>query len=257
MKKLLICFLLLPGVVFAAEPALDDFAHGFEITTDGSAAIYRVPLPAGVYSTVTRDDLGDVRVYNGEKQLVPHAIRRQEDTASTDTVWTDVPFFPLPNEIATGSGRLDITVRDDGSIVAIKLNERAGGEQDDGTKRYILDLSALKSNVDALEFTIISAERNYLKRAMLETSNDLNYWEPLMQNAALSSLQYAGHDLVKNRIDLTGAKPKYLRFTWQDEIKQIKITGVRAALNTFIAHHERTWSTVDRKSTRLNSSHRL
>lgn len=244
MKKLFLCLLLLPATVFAAEPALEDFAAGFEITTGGSAAIYRVPLPAAVYDTATRDDLGDVRVYNGEKQLIPHAIRRRQEAGATETIRTDVPFFPLPNELESGGGRLDITVRDDGAIVAIKLHEPAGSEADDGTKRYILDLSGLKSNVDALEFTLISSERNYLKRALLEASDDLNYWSPLVQNAALSSLRYAGHDLVKNRINLTGAKPRYLRFTWQDEISQIRIMGVRATLDSRSTYHERTWSTI-------------
>jgi hypothetical protein len=244
MKKLFTLWFLVPLAVLAAEPTLEDFAAGFEITTDGNAAIYRVPLPAAVYDTATRDDLGDIRVFNGEKQLIPHAIRHRQDTGAMETVRTDVPFFPLPNDLATGEGRLDITVRDDGAIVAIKMNEVTGKEADGGTKRYILDLSSLKSNVDALEFTIISSEKNYLKRAMLEASDDLNYWSPLLQNAALSSLQYAGHDLVKDRINLSGNKPKYLRFTWQDEIKQLRITGVRATFDSHSTQYERTWSTI-------------
>jgi hypothetical protein len=244
MKRMFTLWLFLPMAVPDTVPTPGDFAAGFEITTDGSAAIYRLPLPAAVYHTSTRDDLGDVRVFNSDKQIIPHAIRRQQDTTATETVRTDVPFFPLPNNIATGEGRLDITVRDDGTIVAINVKGNTPGDTDAGTKRYILDLSGLKNNVDALEFTLISNERNYLKRAMLEMSGDLNTWLPLVQNATLSSLQYAGHELVKNRINMTGAKPKYLRFTWQDEIKQLKITGIRAMLDSSSSYHKRTWSTI-------------
>lgn len=244
MKKLLTSLLLLPLTVLAAEPALEDFAGGFEISTDGSTAIYRVPIPAEVYDTVTRADLGDVRIFNQDKQPIPFAIRRPDDRKTASTAWIEVPLFPLSGESGTSDhDKLDITVRADGAIVEI----RSGGAApvpEGAVRRYLMDLSGVQSNVDALEFTVISGEANYLKRAQLEASDDLNYWSPLVQNATLSSLQYAGHDLVKNRIDLTGIKPKYLRFTWQDEIRQIRIEGVRAVLNTVSMRRERTWSTV-------------
>jgi hypothetical protein len=245
MKKLFAFCLFLPIAALGNQPSLDDFAAGFEIRAEANAAIYRLSLPAAVYLTSTREDLGDVRVFNDDGQPIPDAIRRQQEITSTETIHTDVPFFPLPNDIATATGKLDITVRADGAIVSINKSGNGPAETDASTIRYILDLSGIKSSVDALEFTIISRDRNYLKRAMLEASDDLNNWSPLVQNAALSSLQYAGHDLVKNRINLAGPKPKYLRFTWQDEITQIRITGIRATLDNRISNHRRTWSTVD------------
>lgn len=245
MKKILTMLLVIPLAVSAGDPALEDFARGLEINTDGSAAIYRLPLPVQVYQTATRPDLGDIRVYNAERQPVPFAIRHAEERRSTSTAWTRLPLFPLPvdAEEAATTGGLDITVRDDGTIVEI----RSGGatpEPEQEPRSYLMDLSKLQSHVDALEFSIASGERNYLVRARIEASDDLNYWSPVVQNATLSSLQYAGHTLVKNRIPVSGIKPKYLRLTWQDEIRQLRITGVRAILSTVISGREWSWSTV-------------
>ena len=246
MKKFLTMLLLMPLAVLAGEPVLEDFARGLEINTDGSAAIYRLPLPVEVYQTVTRPDLGDIRVYNAERQPVPFAIRHADERRSTRTAWTRLPLFPLPAEAPgtapPGSG-LDITVRDDGTIVEIKSGGVTAEAQQDA-QSYLIDLSKLQQQADVLEFSIASSERNYLMRARLEASDDLNYWSPVVHDATLSSLQYAGHLLVKNRIPVPAIKSKYLRLTWQDEIRQLRITGVRAVFTTVTSGRAGTWSTV-------------
>ncbi len=98
MKIFLFSFFLILG---AALPSMgkdyvpENFAHGYVLKVDGKGAIYTVELPEDVYATVTRTDLGDVRVFNGAGEVVPHTIRKVNDDAALQGESIAVPFFPL------------------------------------------------------------------------------------------------------------------------------------------------------------------
>ena len=87
---------------------------------DGKGAIYSVELPEDVYKTVTRNDLGDIRVFNGAGEVVPHTIRasRKEDVIRDE--WQPLPYFPLYREATGDAGDLSMQVRwsPDGSILS-------------------------------------------------------------------------------------------------------------------------------------------
>ncbi|MFC6330809.1 DUF3999 family protein, partial [Alloalcanivorax gelatiniphagus] len=58
----------------AAAPAPEDFAEGIPLQASAPASAYRLPLPDAVYALSTRDDLGDLRVFNRAGQVVQHAL---------------------------------------------------------------------------------------------------------------------------------------------------------------------------------------
>ena len=70
--------LLLTGClpsVGLADLTLNDFAYGIRVDVPADAAVAATSLPRQVYESATRKDLGDMRVFNGAGEPVPHMIR--------------------------------------------------------------------------------------------------------------------------------------------------------------------------------------
>jgi len=88
MKYYLFFILIFVACVQAAdeEPSINDYANGIELLTDEQAAIYKLLLPKQVYKSVTRSDLGDLRIFNQANEPVPHIIRQQKITGKPVTV---------------------------------------------------------------------------------------------------------------------------------------------------------------------------
>lgn len=239
-------FSLLAAPVRADEAVLEDFAAGYELVADDGGAIYRVPLPAAVYQNVVRDDLGDIRVFNRAGQRVPHAVRRQEMKTTEQTAKLELPFFPLQGETGrSGTDDLDVRIADDGRIINIQYKGGQAQTDGEGTRQYIIDLSAVPQHIDALEFDLGGDDDGYLKRVTLESSEDLNHWRTLVHNAALSELVYAGYVLKKNSINLANARYKYLRLNFNDDPDGLRINSVRAMLNSVTGEQRKTWTTVN------------
>jgi len=81
MKTLIFLLLLSQSSAFGAERP-EDFAYGMAIRADAQDALYEIEIPAAVYRGVTRADLGDVRVFNGQGEVVPHSLRPRAAASS-------------------------------------------------------------------------------------------------------------------------------------------------------------------------------
>ncbi|HSR61784.1 MAG TPA: DUF3999 domain-containing protein [Gammaproteobacteria bacterium] len=213
---------------------MEEFAYGFIIDTDGSAAIYKVALPEKIYRTVTRDDLGDIRVFNNSGRHVPHAIRRQETRQTEESIRVKLPFFPLHGDLDSES----IRIGEDGTIQQIKPEGNGFVTESANIASYLIDLSKLDKTVDELEIDLVGKEGGYIKRAHLESSNDLQKWQTVTANAVLSDLDYGDHTLTKNIIELPNRKFQYLRFTWWDQGHGLQIKSVKALLKTINTQKE-------------------
>ena len=91
----LACLLVFPvaGAVAAETPS--SFAYGMAIRADAGEALYRLELPRAVYLGAVRSDLGDLRVFNGAGEVVPHAFRPRAASATQKRDPVALPFFPL------------------------------------------------------------------------------------------------------------------------------------------------------------------
>ena len=77
MKKLILILLLmavLPVSAWAANLAPADFAYGLALEVDQDAPLYEVDLPQSIYEAVTQRNLGDIRVFNQQGEVVPHTL---------------------------------------------------------------------------------------------------------------------------------------------------------------------------------------
>ena len=100
--------LLLTGLGWANQepPKPEDFAWGVDLQTRQSKALCRLPLPRVVYEGVTRADLADVAVFNGQGQLVPHDLSMQPMVAQPMVAPRNLEhdFDSIPSNAAGSSG---------------------------------------------------------------------------------------------------------------------------------------------------------
>ncbi len=228
-------------IAIADEAELEQFARGYELKTDGSAAIYKLALPQSVYQTSVRKDLGDIRVFNKDKKRVPHAIRTPESNQEKEMIHLDLAFFPLhetDNTRDNAGTSLEFKVADDGTIIKIYSKENVSQSDDADIWHYIIDTSGVKQSIDELEIELTGVESGFIKRAKLQYSDNLNDWFTLVNNFSIAELDYGSYKLHKNRVTLPKIKFRYLRFVWKDKPEGIQIKNISAQVNTvWISHH--------------------
>jgi hypothetical protein len=230
------------AIVKADEPDLEQFARGYELKTDGSAAIYKLDLPQSIYQTTVRSDLGDIRVFNKDKKRVPHAIRRPESNQENGMIHLDLPFFPLPgtdNSRNNGGTSLEFKVADDGTIIKIQSGESFSVADNADIRRYLIDTSGVKQSIDEFEFELTGVESGFIKRAKLQYSDNLNDWYTLVDNFSIAELDYGSHKLHKNKLTLPKKKFRYLRFVWKEKPDGIQLKNIKARINTVWTSHHR------------------
>ncbi len=239
---LLVCILTC-GNLQAEEVSSNDFAAGYSLEVDNNGAVYSLELPADVYRTVRRADLGDVRVFNSVGDAVPHGFRAIEPEKRTLQGEEGVPFFPLfreeqPDSQATLS--LRVTRNSAGTIVNIKSVEVAGpgGREVTG---YLLDLSGLKRGASELEFRWQKESQSSVFTLNIQQSSDLVRWTPLVSRATLVDLQYGGQRVEKRTVSLPRRPLNYLKLTWQHAGQPLRLTGITSFSKVIKSRQKHQW----------------
>jgi len=233
------------GVAAAAE-RLADFAYGMPIHADGKDALYEIKIPPALYRGVTRADLGDIRIFNGAGEVVPHALRPSEIRRIEKIVPVQLPAFPLRG--ATGAKADDLQVRVDkgahGAIVSLRTKTQAS-PQERILVGYLLDATALKHPIQALQFNWQESAAGFVGKISVEGSDDLNAWRMVTQGAALARVNFGGFNLTQNRLELGGAKYKYLRITWPKSQKPLESLNVIAEPAAGAVAAPRLWQAIN------------
>ena len=239
----MLLLLLIPTGLHAADPTTDDFAAGYYLEVENGGPMYVVQLPEDVYRTVRRSDLGDIRVFNGTGESVPHSLRAVEDDPQTVSQKDNVPFFPLlEGSLPAGQADLALHVTRDnsGTIVDIESAPIA----DSATSRisgYLLDLSGVPKVTRELEFFWQKSQESSMFAVSIQQSNDLERWTSLVGRAALVDLQYAGQTVERRTVQLPHAPMKYLKLTWQESGQPLELTAVAGYSRVIASRQERQW----------------
>jgi uncharacterized protein DUF3999 len=217
MKALILILLALAQSVAIAAERPEDFAYGIPVQAGTQSALYEVEIPLAVYRGVTRSDLGDVRVFNGAGESVPHALKPR-DSMQAKAAAVQLPVFPLRGAAGdkTDGSRIRIERRSDGTIVSIQSLTQAG-PKNRRLSAYLIDASMVKQPIQSLQLEWQSDAESFVGTIRIEGSDDLNAWRILTDRAALARLSFGGFQLNQNRIELRGARHKYLRLSWPDE----------------------------------------
>ena len=216
MKRVLIatgwCLAISSVWVSTAAVAADRFALRFALELESGAAYYSVPLPAAVYAASQRNDLGDVRVFNGAGEPVPYSLDAPRESVRAPATLRTVHWFPLPPAASGGTGApLGVTIAADGSLRATSAPPDRSQHDTD-----LIDVAREargEARVDALVVHV--RDDNYQGRVSVESSDDLRNWQPAGE-AQLLKVSYNGSTLSQDRIELNGMRARYLRLHWLD-----------------------------------------
>ena len=245
---LMATLLLLPSM---AEATLrpTDFAYGMPLSLEKGGAVCRFSVPREVYETVTRDDLGDIRIFNSAGIAVPHILRRPRERREVSELVKPLPFFPLYSE----ENRMDkdgLSVRiekgGDGAIINVESDDIETGT-DRKLSGYIIDASKYKGRISELHVTWQSDEENSVTTVSVEYSNDLTHWSSLVSMATLVQMHFSGHEITRKRIPLIAKRGKYLRLSWPAGREGIEVKEIFAVRRIGAPERESVWTALKGK----------
>lgn len=218
MKRLsLIGVLLALSLPAAAAPLRSaDFAYGIAIETKGEAPFHEFAVPQAVYETATRADLGDVRVFNGRDEVVPHALRRAAAAKATGA-WTALTLFPVRGSAERAPGDLSLRVdrNKSGSIVRVHTTERAAANAP--VVLYIVEIKNRGKPIRALEVDWKDGGgEGFAGRLVVDVSDDLQSWRTVAGEAPVLRLRHVGELLDRRQVALGALNATYLRLRWVD-----------------------------------------
>ena len=238
-----LCFM--SASVYAAEALKpQDFAYGIALRIDGQDALYQASVPLAVYRGTTRSDLGDLRVFNAQGEVVPHALRQLMSSHTSHPTRTLLPFFPLHGAPQSDLDQLSIQVQKNSAGTLVNIGSGSPTSSQVKLVGYLLDASALKQSLQALELEWVASAENFVGKLQVEASDDLRNWHLIAQDAPLARLQFAGHSLLQKRIELPAAQAKYLRLSWPPTQAPLQLTSISAELAGTRVETPHTWLSV-------------
>ena len=199
-----------------AEESHTDFASSIPLTIAGTAAHYRVDLPAAIYAGVRHPELRDVRVVNGAGEFVPYAITGGTTRVATNATTFNPPIFAIRGEAGMTPDQIevDVTQRADGSVVSVRTRAPGSAKRAPTTAQpiaYIIDLTRIESPIAAIIPGWSRPPDNFIGNARIEASDNLKDWRNIASSLPLAYLSQGGARLTQERLEFPPLKTRYLR----------------------------------------------
>jgi hypothetical protein len=178
-------------------------AQTMALSPRGEGPYYTVPVPLSLRTRSASPDLRDLQVFNGRSEPMPFAWVEALPGTSQETEQV-VPVFKVPGP--------------------------ASGAKATAPRSWMLDTRAVKGGMLTLDLSLPDAARGVYS-LRVEVSDDLQQWHQVQDAAQVVLLEQQGQQLASTRIDMAGARGKYLRLTALNrsllpELKEAKVTSV-------------------------------
>lgn len=222
-------------------PVKDDFARGWQVEPAPGRPLQQITLPDELYAAVTRADLGDVRVFNADGQVVPHAFCAAEQIGDAQRSEHELPVFQLRQTAQAGGQRVQLETAD-GTRVDIQGTPGRGVATDDGT--YIIDASGVQAPLRAVRFQWHSPDDASTLRVRIEASDDLDEWQVVVADSTLLQVSDGDRQLRREAIELPPRRYRYLRVRRVDAGPSPQILAVTAQAVTAGEQLEPVWFQV-------------
>lgn len=206
-----------------------DFAYGLPLIPEATAPVYELELPEIVYRSVVRSDLGDIRVFNASAEIVPCDLE-QPIAEKSEPVTVTLPLFPLNKGVKGQTDLPSLRFSHDALKTIVELDLAKESIKDQSVKTYLLDSQSLERPIQGLVLNWDSTSDGFLYQVTVDASDDLRHWRPLIREASIADLAFAGHRLQRRHIDLTPVQTKYLRLILSGSREPLHLTEVRAEL---------------------------
>ena len=222
-RRILLILLFLTQSAGAATPALDDYARGVTVEAPSGLPLVEATLPDVVYSTVTRADLGDVRVFNADGVAIPHALCAAPSTIEPAMSEQPLPVFELrdaPGRGADGS-RIDVQTAG-GTQVHVQEADLAGSVG----RTHIIDVRQHPGPLRAIQFDWSSHDGASEAKVRIEASEDLDRWTVIVPQSTLLRATRGTERIERARVALPPRHYDYLRVERVDGGEPLLINGV-------------------------------
>lgn len=221
-----------------------DFAYAVPLMFEGQDALYQATLPLGVYQHTVRGDLGDLRVFNAQGEVVPHMLQQPERSSTSQPVFSKLVFFPLQGAANAGLDQLTVRIKRNAAGTLIDIGSNAKPAAQATLSGYLLDASALRQSIQALELDWNNSKDSFVGTLNIESSDDLKHWNAVARNAPLASLQFGGHSLLLKRVEFPVLRAKYLRLSWPPQQQELQLNAISAELAATRVEAALSWQTI-------------
>ncbi|KAB7624150.1 DUF3999 domain-containing protein [Alkalilimnicola sp. S0819] len=216
------------GMTLAADRPLtpEDFAYGRTLQLQSPQGMHSVQLPIEAYRQTVHPGLADLRVFNRHGEAVPYALRQPAAALDSQDHSRSLPFFPLRRGAdADTRTALRLRIETESGSAAVDVEDGEG----DGDARlwaYLIELPRTNRPLDALTLQW-QPGKDVIAHARVEFSDDLRRWRTISDGAPLVSLDYQGHRLRQQRIELpTAVDGGFLRIHWPPALHARELQAV-------------------------------
>lgn len=240
--------LLLTSTAFAAAPRPHDYAQGIAMDAWSGRPLVETLLPDTVYQTITRADLGDVRVFNADGVPVPHAFCASPATSEPTVTQESLPVFEL-QAAPQGSGGTSVEVATAGGT-QVRVQEGTNGSAATHagateTWAHVIDARPVTDELRAIEFDWRSPDGASQANVRIEASDDLDRWQTVVGASTLLRVGREGRQLQRKSIALPQRRYQYLRVARTDRGPPLQITAVIAERVSAPPAIEPVWFTAN------------
>jgi hypothetical protein len=239
----LLLVLLLLGPALAVAEQSGDFAFGIPLQTGGPGAFYQLELPRAVYEKVTRADLGDLRVFNGAGEVVPHALRPRVTVTRVAVTPVALTLFPIRTDAPEGVGGANLRLERHGEHTVVELRTPEGKAVRGTTLAgYLADARALDVPIRAVVLRPPPQLGQLIARVTIEASDDLRRWDTLASGAPVVRLSSGGQRLEQLRVEIPARTVKYLRLSWPARGPAVELAGLEVEPGEATVEAARQWT---------------
>lgn len=244
---LLILLLSSPKIILALTE--HDFAYIAETQTSMDTPYYELEIPAVVYESITRPDLGDLRVLNGDGQVVPHGLRAAAMKRSDSTQTINMPFFPLYQQTGQATTDLHLNIKRNNQGEVINIHSRLPKDnKDNRLSGYLLDLRQWNKPISQLKINWKNTDNaTFIRKLNISKSADLERWSAVAHGKTLVNMSYQNHQLVENTINLTMPKTNYLRLVFDDNKPGLEVESIEVTHSQSSFEKHQNWKSVSIK----------
>ncbi|MCW8900167.1 MAG: DUF3999 domain-containing protein [Gammaproteobacteria bacterium] len=252
---LLLIIFSMPKFILALTE--NDFAYIAETQTSLNTPFYELEIPTIVYESITRADLGDLRVLNGEGQVVPHGLRTIAAKRSQKTETINVPFFPLYQQTGQTTTDLHLNIKRNSQGEVINIHSRLPKDtKDNRLSGYLLDLREWNKPVQQIKVNWKnSGNASFIRKLKVSKSHDLEHWQVVATGKALVNMSYQNHHLVENTINVTSAQTHYLRLEFEDQQPGLELESIQVINTQSSRTKKENWKTVSVQAEKISGEY--
>jgi hypothetical protein len=244
--KIHACLLLVSALAVSAveaAPRLDDYAQGMHLQTYTGRPVAEVLLPDQVYQAVTRQDLGDVRVFNKDGTAVPHAFCAAPTRIEPVIARDSLPVFELQGSSERNS-RPDTQVEvqtSSGTEVRVREGIDSATAANAQPWAHVIDVRGIEHDLRSIDFDWSSPDGASQAQVRIEASADLDRWHTVVDQSTLLRVSQGEQQLQRKSIPLAPARYQYLRVVRVDGGPPLHIAEVIGEHVSTAAEIEPIW----------------